>query len=213
MRPTFLLSLLAMLTVIFGAVWYAKSPSEVPRDTELPQKLRSVNHPVSPTPRLSSVSVHSPLPDAYLNPEHREVGVAREVDRLNTLSMNSDPESLHAILEDLRHPEREVRETAIRAVKEFGSTNAIPSLKAAVDATEDIEEKMALLEAEKFLLLPKIDFVSEPDVRTPAEVKADAEKRLEKEARRQKRLLTQPVRGSIPSLPPSTNRGSSWEKN
>jgi HEAT repeat protein len=72
--------------------------------------------------------------------------------------MNDDPASLSNILADLTNPEKEIRDAAIEAAKQFGSTNAIPTLKAVAANTTDTEEQIALLEAANFLSLPPVDF-------------------------------------------------------
>ena len=71
--------------------------------------------------------------------------------------MNDDPASLSNILADLTNPEKKIREAATDATKQFGSTNAIPALKAAVETTDDPQEKAAYLEAADFLSLPSMD--------------------------------------------------------
>jgi HEAT repeat protein len=56
---------------------------------------------------------------------------AAEIDRLQDWSMNDDAESLNHIVADLTSPEKEIREAAIEATKQFGSADAISALKAA----------------------------------------------------------------------------------
>ena len=88
------------------------------------------------------------------------MNIEAETDRLQQLSMSDDPISLSNILADLTSPEKEIRAAAIEATKQFGSTNAIPALKAAAEASEDHEEKAAFLEAVDFLSLPSLDTVT-----------------------------------------------------
>lgn len=71
--------------------------------------------------------------------------------------MNDDAESLNHIVADLTSPDKEIREAAVEATKQFGSADAIPSLKAAADSTENIEDKAAYLEAADFLSLPNME--------------------------------------------------------
>ena len=56
---------------------------------------------------------------------------ARPRDRLQDWSMNDDAESLNHIVAGLTSPEKEIREAAIEATKQFGSADAISALKAA----------------------------------------------------------------------------------
>ena len=84
--------------------------------------------------------------------------IAQETERLAQWSMNDDAQSLSNILGDLASPEKEIRMAAIEATEQFGSTNAIPILKAMAANTDDHEEAMALLEAADFLSLPDYPF-------------------------------------------------------
>jgi hypothetical protein len=103
---------------------------------------------------------------------------AAEIDRLQDWSMNDAAESLNHIVAGLTSPEKEIREAAIEATKQFGSTNAISALKAAADSAENIEDKIACLEAANFLSLPSLEI-------TPATLEQAAKLRAEMEARRQ----------------------------
>ena len=97
---------------------------------------------------------------------------ADEIDRLQDWSMNDDAESLNHIVADLTSPDKEIREAAIEATKQFGSADAIPSLKAAADSTENIEDKTAYLEAANFLSLPSMEITpitEEQAARHPAQ--------------------------------------------
>src|SRR5208282_3514020 len=59
---------------------------------------------------------------------------AAGIDRLQDWSMNDDAESLNHIVAGLTSPEKEIREAAIEATKQSGSTNAISALKADADS-------------------------------------------------------------------------------
>lgn len=85
-------------------------------------------------------------------------------------SMNHDAASLSNILVRLTNPEKEIRAAAIEAARQFGSSNAIPALTAAANATDDIREKIECLEAAEFLTLPPLAFS-----RPPAELQAQME--------------------------------------
>ena len=88
--------------------------------------------------------------------------------------MNNDPASLSNILADLTNPEKEIREAAIEAAKQFDSTNAIPTLKAVAANTTDTEEQIALLEAADFLSLPDLPPSTNPP-QTREQMKAAAQ--------------------------------------
>ena len=98
--------------------------------------------------------------------------------------MNDDPASLSNILADLTNSEKEIRDAAIEAAKQFGSTNAIPTLKAVAANTTDPEEQIALLEAANFLSLPGVNWGSTTP-KTPEQIQAAAQRKAEREARRQ----------------------------
>jgi hypothetical protein len=114
-------------------------------------------------PTITSVPPTAPAPVAAapvatntLTPEQRQAAIDAETDHLQQWSMNDDPESLSNILADLTNSEKEVRQAAIEAAEQFGSTNAIPILKNLAANDGDPEEKAALLEAAHFLSLPSI---------------------------------------------------------
>jgi len=100
-----------------------------------------------------------------------------EIDRLQDWSMNDDAESLNHIVADLTSPEKEIREAAIEATKQFGSTNAIAALKAAAGSVENIEDKIACLEVGNFLSLPSMEI-------TPTTLEQAAKLRAGMEAHR-----------------------------
>ena len=136
----------------------------------------------------NAVSEPAPVPAAPparpLTEEQRQGVVDAEVERLQQLSMKDDPASLSNILADLTNPEKEVRDAAIEAAKEFGSSNAIPTLKAVAMNTADTEEQIALLEAASFLAVPEMDFNTPAPVRTPEQIQA----RNERDARRRSKM-------------------------
>jgi HEAT repeat protein len=124
--------------------------------------------PPAPAPAVTNV----------LTPEQRQAAIDAETDRLQQWSMNDDPASLSNILADLTNPEKEVREAAIEAAEQFGSTNAIPTLKDLAAKTTDTEEQSALLEAAHFISLPSIFSTTS----TPEQIQAAAQRKAEREA-------------------------------
>jgi hypothetical protein len=108
-----------------------------------------------PPPPPAPVAV-APVSTNALTPEQHQATIDAETDRLQQWSMNDDPASLSNILADLTSSEKEIRDAAIEAAKQFGSTNAIPTLKALAANTTDTEEQIALLDAADFLALPSI---------------------------------------------------------
>jgi hypothetical protein len=151
---------------------------------------RPVNESVTPAPvaRAAPSPAPAPVPAAVptndLTPEQRQAVIDAETDRLQQWSMDNDPASLSNILADLTNSEKEIRDAAIEAAKQFGSTNAIPTLKAVAANTTDPDEQIALLEAANFLSLPGVNWGSTTP-KTPEQIQADAQRKAEREARRQ----------------------------
>ena len=159
MRPKFVFALLLLALLVLGAAFLFKQhwgnaaapPSVNESVTSAPV--------VSAAPPSAPVSVPiAPVSTNVLTPEQRQTAIDAETDRLQQWSMNDDPASLSNILADLTNPEKEIRDAAIEAAKQFGSTDAIPTLKAVAANTTDTEEQIALLEAANFLSLPPVDF-------------------------------------------------------
>jgi hypothetical protein len=140
-------------------------------------------------PAITNVPPPAPAPVAAapvanaLTPGQRQAAIDAETDRLQQWSMNDDTASLSNILADLTNPEKEIREAAIEAAEQFGSTNAIPNLKNLAANDEDPEEKAALLEAANFLSLPSI-FDTDTST-TPAEREARRQAQMQKRASNQ----------------------------
>jgi len=189
MRPKFVFALLLLALLALGAVFFLKqhlgnvapSPTSPESATPAPPPASNVMTSVAPPP--------APIPAApastiTLTPEQRQAAIDAETDRLQEWSMNDDPASLSNILADLNNSEKEIRDAAVEAAKQFGSTNAIPTLKAVAANTTDPEEQIALLEAANFLSLPSVNWGSTTP-KTPEQIQADAQRKAEREARRQ----------------------------
>jgi len=99
-------------------------------------------------------------------------------------SRNNDPQSLSNILADLSSPQKDVREAAIEAAKQFGSTNAIPALKAAAMSATDTDEQIEMLQAANFLSLPSISSIQ----LTPDQIAAGQQRVAKMQAQRQARM-------------------------
>ena len=202
MRPKFVFALLLLALVVLGAVFFLKQHLGNVAPSPAAPPASNVVASVAPPP----VPVPAPIPAAPAatnapTPEQRQAAIDAETDRLQEWSMNEDPASLSNILADLTSSEKEIRDTAIEAAKQFGSTNAIPTLKAAADNTDDIQEKIALLEAADFLSLPSIDFTAPASPRTPEQIQADEQRRAERRVRRQAQMPRQAPNQNLQSAP------------
>jgi len=186
MRPKFVFALLLFACLVVGAAWFLKehlgggtepSANAGPATFVPPVHSNVVVMAASPlAPKPASLPVVPPStntampPTNTVAPEPSQEAIDAEVDRLQDWSMNDDPESLSNILADLTNSVKEVREAAIDAAKQFGSTNAIPALKAAAETTDDLQEKIAYLEAADFLSLPPLEFSGLAVQKTPEQI-------------------------------------------
>ena len=190
MRPRFVLTLSLLALLVLGGTLVLKkslgSKSTPPTDepitvTAAPaidsNEMAQAAPPPEPVPATAQIAA---APTNTLTPEQREAAIDAEIDRLQQLSANDDAASLSNILADLTDPEKEVREAAIEATKQFGSTNAIPALKAAANNTDDLQEKNDLLEAADFLALPSISELSSqfPPL-TPDQIRANQQRKTQ----------------------------------
>ena len=91
------------------------------------------------------------------SPEHPAYVANREAE-LSQMGASQDPASLQSILTDLRSPDADIRRSAVAATMDFGSPDAIPALKTEEAWTEDVEEKVAIEKAIKFLAVPSLAF-------------------------------------------------------
>jgi hypothetical protein len=176
MRPKFVFTLLLLAFLVLGAAFLLKphwgnAPTPPPvTESVTPAPVVSVAPPPAPAPVPAA-----PVATHVLTPEQRQAAIDAETDRLQQWSMNDDPASLSNILADLTSPENEIREAAIEAAMQFGSTNAIPTLKAVAANTDDTEEQIALLEAADFLSLPSMDISKPATPKTADQMNAQAQ--------------------------------------
>jgi len=155
-RPKIAFFILFIAAAALGAVFLFKKQS---RDAH--PDVVAVPDVTNPVPYPAPVPVTpAPLPAPKKIPTAEELhaSIAQETERLAQWSMNEDAQSLSNILGDLTSPVKEIRSAAIEATKQFGSTNAVPVLRAMAVNTDDHEEAMELLEAADFLELPDYTF-------------------------------------------------------
>ena len=161
--------------------------------------------PAAPQTALTITNVPPPAPAPVatntLTPEQRQAAIDAETDRLQQWSMNDDSASLSSILADLTNSEKEIRKAAIEAAEQFGSTNAIPTLKAVAANTTDTDEQIALLEAANFLSLPSIFDVDKSTPKNPEQIQAAAQRKAEREARRQAQMQNRAPNQNLPAAP------------
>jgi len=206
MRPKFVFALLLLALLVLGAALFLKQylgNTASPPNPEIVAPAPVVSNVVAvavPPPAPAPVAA-APAATNVLTPEQREAAIDAETDRLQDWSMNDDPASLSNILADLTNPEKEIREAAIEAAKQFDSTNAIPTLKAVAANTTDTEEQIALLEAANFLSLPDLPLGNQP-TQTREQMKAAAQQaRQAHQNRLQQGAQSQNPSSGTPSSP------------
>lgn len=179
MRPRFVVGLLLLALLVLGGALFLKqhlgnvapaAPEMASAPAVITNTVTSLPPPAEPPPiPAAPVVTNAPTDD------ERQAAIEAETDRLQQWSMNDDPASLSNILADLTSSDKEIRDAAIDAVKQFGSPDAIPTLKAVAAETADTEEQIALLEAANFLSLPSADF-TKPEVPPPTPEQIEAAK-------------------------------------
>jgi hypothetical protein len=218
MRLKFVFVLMSSAALILGTALFLKQylekasvpPTKAKIKTLAPESNISSSSPFSPAKSETKPSVFvttsntvtnfattsvfippAPVATNTLTPEQRQVAIDAETDRLQQWSMNDDPTSLSNILTDLTNPEKQIREAAIEATKQFGSASAIPALKAAAANTSDTEEQIDLLEAANFLSLPSMNFSGPTVIPTPEQIQAEEQKAIQRQNRRQAQMQKQ----------------------
>lgn len=227
MRPKFVFALLLAAVLVVGGAFYLKNyfgnspapaPQVSPETAAVPAAISAAaptaisgavpnvvtNVALPPTP----LPVATPVATNVLTPEQRQAAIDAETDRLYQWSMNDDPASLSNILADLTNSDKEIREAAIDAAKQFGSASAIPALKAAAADTSDTEDQIAMLEAAQFLSLPEVDFGNPGTAmpKTPEQIQLDQQKQAARDARRLQKIG--PASDQNSQTPPAQSSGS-----
>ena len=183
MRPHFIFILASVTAALLVAAFYLKQhvsgtilpPASPEAGVIAPATNSNLEASVAQKPLITLVS-NAPVATRPLTAEERRAAIDAELARLHELFMSGDPAALPLILADLNNPEKEIRDAAIEAAKQFGSTNAIPALKAAADDTEDLAEKIDLLKAAEFLTVPAMDLNGPHVDLTPEQIQAATDK-------------------------------------
>jgi hypothetical protein len=193
MRPKFAIAILLVAGIFIGGAIYLKrhfasaAPPVAPEAVaapapEPPQKNAVADLPPLPPP------APVPTPAAALSPEQQLAAQNAEIERLRVAGLSDDPADLQIILADLNSPEKEIREAALNAAKQFGSTNAIPALLTAATNAVDPKEKIELTEAADFIALPSITFNTNAVPLTPEQIQTQQQKTAKMRAERQAQL-------------------------
>ena len=182
MRPKVILGLTLFAVLLIGVALLMKRA----RNTTPPVTVVTTTPAPQTESELPPMSVSQPIaPTHVLTDEEHQAAIDAEVSRLQDWSMSNDPVSLSNILADLTSPEKDIREAAIEAAKQFDSTNAIPALKAAAVNSTNTDEQIEMLQAAEFLTLPSISDLPPP---TPEQKEALKEKQAQRRAQMQQKM-------------------------
>ena len=168
------LAIPVLVLLLALGIYFATRPP--PGDSENPSPThRQETTPLSNLPpQLRSVIETNPIQSAKIVSEtgtnaRREV-IQQQIEALTDASAKSDSQSFQLIVNALKDPQVEVRQTALEASIQFGSRDAIPFLKEAAANTEDAREKVKILDAIEFLELPTLNEIK-PSRRTNSSAK------------------------------------------
>ena len=165
MRAKVILSALLLALVLLAPAFYfhfqsgQTNPSPAPAAVEnaadsAPVALPTARHHVAgPVMVEDSVPTRADEAADLNSPNHPEYVMERKAE-LYQLGLSQDPTALPTILTEVHNADPEIRQTALTAVMDFGSTNAIPSLRSEMAWTDDPQEKIQIQKAIKFLELP-----------------------------------------------------------
>jgi hypothetical protein len=124
-------------------------------DAEQAEQARSV---LRLSERIAATDATREAPDAALSAPQTTVTDAPSseeiIHQLHEFAAYDDPEHLELILVELTNPDSEIRRAAREAVAQFGSRAAIPRLKELAALTDDIAERIEILQTAGFLDLP-----------------------------------------------------------
>ncbi|MEO5801960.1 MAG: HEAT repeat domain-containing protein [Verrucomicrobiota bacterium] len=88
--------------------------------------------------------------------------IDQQIERIIEASAKADPASFQLITTALKDARPEIRKAALEATIQFGSRDAIPILKEIAATTEDVREKVEILDAIEFLELPSLSEIKRP---------------------------------------------------
>lgn len=212
MRPKFVFSLILLAFLVVVSAFFLRKLF-LPNSPDKPKPEIVTTLAVTPTVvpvQVIPAPIIVPAAAKALNPEEQQAAIDAEKDQLYTWSMSDDSQSLSNILNALTSPEKEVRLAAIEAARQFGSTNAIPALKAAAASSDDIQEQIAMLEAADFISLPEMTFSPQGNgsqaPQTTEQIQAKAQSLAKAEARRQAYLQSHhPDQNAQPPVPANSS--------
>jgi hypothetical protein len=206
MRPKFVFALFLSVLVALGMLFFLKRALTKPELSADSGPKKVVSTIVTSQAASLAKRARIPVVSNPMTPEEHQAAVDAEVERLQDLSANNDAASLTAILNDLTSPDKTVRLAAIEAAKQFGSADAIPTLKADAATAQDPEEQTAMLEAADILSLPDMTLGGSDNgtPATPEQIQATQQKYAAMQARRQSQLQAHSDSNQGPQVQPQS---------
>jgi hypothetical protein len=108
--------------------------------------------PVAPPPMT-----FAPSPEPASSPEERQAAIDQHLQLIQTWAVADDASGIENIINEIAtNSESEVRYAAIRAAKQSGHREIIPTLQDVAARVDDLKEKRALLDAAEFLAGPTV---------------------------------------------------------
>jgi hypothetical protein len=149
MKPKYVV--IVVLLVFAGVILLALS-----RNSAIPKSLQATNEALMKTnARSANQNLSESLKDrtqiATEAAEKLQAKNQQDLDDIRDAIVKQEPEK---IVQKLQSTDTEVRKEAVLGLRSLNYTNAIPDLQIALSNTEDIREKVAILEAIEYLQLP-----------------------------------------------------------
>jgi hypothetical protein len=133
-----------------GAV--SLSPTSQPDATTMPGKRGTNDGTLVASHRLDAGDTHRTA-DTLTNLAVRSVTATKAQPVLPRAPSNDSP-TLDMLLADVQTGDQERRDLALEQIKQLEPAVAVPALKALAEKTEDLQAKIAILQAMQFLELP-----------------------------------------------------------
>jgi HEAT repeats len=162
MRPKVVLAILLTAVVVVAVVVVvsknSRSPSPVP-----PTQPVVVTPPAAPAPK--PVVAVAPAPATPTNAttnavalqgDAHEAYVEKRSDELMELAMQNSPAAHQKIVDELKNPDKEIRQAALDALEQANDRSVIPQMQQIADQTTDPNDKQAIEDAIDFIKLPSL---------------------------------------------------------
>ena len=130
--------LLAILLLAACRTQPAASPNPAAANNNIPIVAAPASTPVTPPPALT---------DQQIKDRCEELGY---------IAMRGDAAARNTILAELRNPVFDIRKSALSAAIQLNDRSIVPGMRAVVDATTNLEEKVDLLKAIDYINLPSL---------------------------------------------------------